>query len=188
MEGKEVLVYIDGGSELLLVDEDWLRTCYPDVFQTRTKGERWEVSGIGDEALVATHQVWIELSHTYKRKNRRITKTLRHEALIVPKLGEPILAGRLWQDKAQITISRHTDPDKRKIRSDYFGCEQQPKTAEEYEAWSRAESEEGVKELVRSTTAYRTTFSHQPKDTLDGENIKNVDALFFKDSSPAGRR
>ena len=59
--GIKVTLYIDTGSELLLVDLDWLRNNFPSIYAKRYKGGKWKVKGVGEEEgsqlLVSEYQV-----------------------------------------------------------------------------------------------------------------------------------
>ena len=147
----------------------------------------WDVMGVGEKGtpLRSNYQVMLTFTHTPLEGQDR---EVEHEALIVKNLGDPIIAGREWHNKAGIMTSADMDPKKRFVASKVLKCKQQGLTQEDYEQWKQKQEEEALKALIRSTKAYRATMSYQPKDNLEGENRKTVDALFQGDSSPAGRR
>ena len=192
LDGQTVTLYIDTGTEKLLVDEGWLEDKFPKIYATRYAGERWIVNGVGEEGqstkLTSDHSVMIPLDNQSKENGVSVTSSMSHEALLVRRLGEPIIAGRSWQDAAELTIHRSKDPAKRRITSEVYNDQQKGTTRAEYDQWKRTDTAIAVRNAMRTTTAYRTLLEHQPKNTLEGEKLKTVDALFREDSSTAGRR
>lgn len=190
--GRKVLLYIDTGTELLLIDSEWLRENFPEVYKRRYRGTSWVVNGVGKGKqavnLTCDYQVMIEFTQTSIVDGVTVTSGMTHEGLLVEGLGEPFLAGRSWQDAAEMTIHRSADPRKRRITSGTFNDSQTGETKAEYNSWKKRDTAAAVTEMMRTTTVYRTLLEHQPKDELEGEKIATVDALFRQDSSTAGRR
>jgi hypothetical protein len=192
MGGEKVTLYIDTGSELLLVDKEWLKDNFPSIYAKRYRGTSWTVKGVGDkepsQMLVSNYQVQLPFEQTAKVGDGEVTSCLEHEALLVSKLGEPIIAGTSFQDAAEMTIHRNTVPSKRFITSNVFNDKQAGETRAQYETWKKVQTATSLRHAMRTTIVYKTLLDHQPKDSLEEEKLATVDALFRQDSSPAGRR
>ena len=147
---------------------------------------------MGDEEtsqlLVSDYQVQLPFEQIAQVGGVEVTSSLEHEALLVSKLGEPIIAGTSFQDAAELTIHRSTVPSKRYITSNVFNDKQAGETRTQYEVWKIVQTAKSLRPAMRTTIIYRTLLEHQPKDSLEEEKLATVDALFRQDSSPAGRR
>ena len=78
--GIKVTLYIDTGSELLLVDLDWLRENFPSIYAKRYKGGKWKVKGVGEEEgsqlLVSEYQVQLPFEQIAQVNGVEVTSSL----------------------------------------------------------------------------------------------------------------